>query len=190
MTFLNDLPEGILYPPPVTGPGHKKVIPLPIPLGNKRLPQRMNAMLVGKLAIIVCSGVKGHMGVRQIVPDFRREFQDTGRLTGFHGFYKVPESLFQVPGEDAMGIQGVQGVLFHGILPSVGNGRLISIQIYVMPWRFPRKGHAALIGFRGLSRKVLNVGPVKGKQRIRQREDRQAVDASMRPEAPAVCQSY
>ncbi len=190
MAFLNDLPEGILHPAPVTGPGNKKVISLSVSLGDKRFPERMNAMLVSKLAIVVCSGVKGHMGVRQIMPDFRREFQDTGGLTGFHGFYKVPESFFQMPGEDAMRIQSVQGIFFYGILPSAGNRRLIPIQVNVVPWRFPRKGHAALIGFRGLPRQVLNMRPIKRKKRIRQRENRQTVDTSVRPEAPAVCQSY
>lgn len=190
MTFLNDLPEGILYPAPVTRSGDEEVIPLPIPFGNKRFPERMNAMLVGKLAIVVCGGVKGHMSIRQIMADFRGEFQDAGGLTGFHGFYEVPEGLFQMPGKDSMGIQGVQGIFFYGFLPSAGNGRLVSIQVNVVPGRFPRKGHAPLIGFGGLPRKVLNMGPVKGKERIRQREDRQAVDASVCPEAPAVCRPY
>ncbi len=190
MAFLNDLPDSILYPAPVTSSGNKKVIPLPIPLRNKRLPERMNAMLVGKLAIVVGRGMKGYMSVREVMTNFGGELQDAGGLTGFHSFYEVPESFFQMPGKDTMGVQRVQGIFFYSVLPSARNGKLVSIQVNIVPWRLPRKGHTPLVGLGGLPRKVLNMGPVKGKERIRQREDRQTVDASVRPEAPAVCRSY
>ena len=86
-----------------------------------------------------------------------------------------------------MGIQRVQRVFFYGFLPDAGYGWGISVQVNVVAGSLPSKGRSAFIRFSSLSRKVLYIRSVKGKERFWQGKDSQAVDTAMRPEAPAVC---
>ncbi len=190
MAFFHDFPERILYPTPVARPRHEKIIPLPITLRQKRLPQSMNTMLTCKLAIIIGCGVEGDMSIGKVMADFSRNFEDAGGLMSFHGFYQLPEGLFQMPGQDTVGIQGVQRILRYGLGPIVRDRRLVLVQVNIMAGGFPRKSHAALIRFCSLTSKVLNMGPVKSKERLWQSEDSQPIDAPMGPEAPAICRSY
>jgi hypothetical protein len=187
VALFYDLPEGIPHATPKAGPRHKKVITLPIPLRKERLPKRMNPVLPRKLAVVVGCGVEGNMRIRQIMADFGGEFEDAGDVAGSHSFYQLPKGLFQVPRKDAMGIQRVQRVFFYGFLPGVGYGWGISVQVNVVAGSLPSKGRSAFIGFGSLPRKVLYMRSVKGKERFWQGKDSQAVDAAMRPEAPAVC---
>ncbi len=43
-------------------------------------PEGMNAALVGELTIIIAAGMQRHMCITDIMPDIRRQFQDSGRL--------------------------------------------------------------------------------------------------------------
>ncbi len=190
MAFLNDHPKGVPHLTPVASFGNEKVIPLPIALREERLPQSVDAMLVGKLAIVVGGGMKGDMSVGKVMANLSGKLQDTRYLTSLHGFYEVPEGFFQVPGENAMRIQCVQGVFFYGFLPAAGDRRLVLIQVNIVAGGFPRKRHTPFVGLRSLASKVLNMRPIEGKEGLRQGKDGQAVDAPMRPKAPGVCRRY
>jgi len=122
--------------------------------------------------------------------DFGGEFEDAGGVMGFHGVYEVPEGFFQVPGEDAVGGEGVQRVFFNGLLPAVWEGRFVAVQVNVMPGGLPGEGAAAFVGLGGLPGKIFNLRAVEGKERFRQGKDSQAVDPAVRPKAPSVCGSY
>ncbi len=190
MTFFDDFPDGVADTSPEASLGNEKVVPFAVAFRKEGLPEGMDAMLTGKLTVVVGGGVKGYVGVGQIMADLGGEFEDTGNIMGFHGFHEVPEGFFQVPGEEAVGEEGVQRVLFESLLPAVWEGRFVAVQVNVVTWRLPGEGSAAFVGLGGLAGEVLNMRAVEGEERFWQGKDSQAVDAAMRPKAPAVCRSY
>lgn len=190
MAFFDDLPDGVADTSPEASLGNEKVVPFAVAFGKEGLPQGMDAMLAGKLPVVVGGGMKGYMRVSQIMADLSGEFEDAGGIMGFHGFHEVPEGFFQVPGEEAVGEEGVQRVFFESLLPAVWEGRFVAVQVNVMAWGLPGEGSAAFVGLGGLAGEVLNMRAVEGEERFRQGKDSQAVDTAMRPKAPAVCWSY
>jgi hypothetical protein len=190
MTFRDDFPDGVADASPEASLRNEKVVTFPVTFGQEGLPQGVDAMLAGKLTVVVGRSVQGDVGVGQVMADLGGEFEDAGGVMGFHGVYEVPEGFFQMPGEEAMGGEGVQRVFFNGLLPAVWEGRFVAVQVNVMPGGLPGEGAAAFVGLGGLLGKIFNLRAVEGKERFRQGKDSQAVDPAVRPKAPGVCGSY
>ena len=190
MAFFDDFPDGVADTSPEAGFGNEKVVSFTVAFRKEGFPQRMDAMLASQLAVVVGRSMKGDMGVGQIMADLSGELEEAGDVMGFHGFHEVPEGFFQVPGEETMSVQGVQGVFFNSLLPAAWEGRFVAVQVNIMTWGLPREGPAAFVGFSGLAGEVFNMRAVEGKERFWQGKDSQAVDPAVRPEAPGVCWSY
>lgn len=187
MAFIHNRPYRVFYVAPEAGSAYPVVVSIAKPFGDDRLPQAVNAVLSCKLSVVIGSGVEGHMGITQVVAYFGGELEDAGGILGSEGFHQVPESFFQVPWEDPMGLEGIFGKQGHGFLPAPRQVGRIPVQVYVMPRRFPRKNAPTLVWFRSLASQVFYVWPVKGKKGLRQRKYRQTVDAPMGPKTPCPC---
>ena len=190
MAFFDDFPDGVADTSPEAGFGNEKVVSFTVAFRKEGFPQRMDAMLASQLAVVVGRSMKGDMGVGQIMADLSGELEEAGDVMGFHGFHEVPEGFFQVPGEEAVGEEGVQRVFFESLLPAVWEGRFVAVQVNVMAWRLPGEGPAAFVRLGGLAGNVFNMWAVEGEKRFWQGKDSQAVDAAVRPKAPGVCWSY
>ncbi len=189
MAFFDDLPDGVADTSPKARFGNEKVVSFAVAFGKEGLPQGMDAMLASQLAVVVGGGMKGDVGIGQIMADLGGEFEHAGDIMGFHGFHEVPEGFFQVPGEEAVGEEGVQRVFFESLLPAVWEGRFVAVQVDVMAGGLPGESPAAFVGLGGLAGEVFNMRAVEGEERFRQGKDSQTVDPAVRPKAPGVCWS-
>src|SRR5690349_5289050 len=74
---------------------------------NTAFPECMNALLVSELSIVVAAGMQWNMGIGNIMPDLRGEFENQSRIFFPKGLYQSLIHDLDPPGNNAMRPQTV-----------------------------------------------------------------------------------